>query len=131
MIYMRSKNDSLTLCVNPTHGLDHKGWSFLALKLNNFRELKEEGLFGKANLLALEYLQAYSSWRLEKYQGYRGYHEASSLFIFEEEALLGTIHERIGKTITQMKSKNRMKKKASGGNPKTSDKLKTSVLNEL
>ena len=130
MIYMRRQNDSLTMCVNPTHGLDHKGWSFLALKLNNFRELKKEGLLGKANLLALEFLQAYTSWRLEKYKGYRGYHETSALFIFEEEALLGTIHERIGKTIAQMKSENGSRK-GSGGRSKSSMKSKGKDSDEL
>lgn len=132
MIYMRSKNDSITLCVNPVHGLDRKGWSFLALKLNNFKELAEKDLLGKANLLALEFLQAYSSWRLEKYLGYRGYHETSSNFIYGEESMLETIRGRISKTIAQMKPEGNDKGKSEKGKPvATKSKSKTGESDEL
>jgi hypothetical protein len=98
-IYMRNKRDIFTTCVSATKGLDRNGWMFLSLKLNNWQELKKSNILGLPNLSALQFMIAYTSWRIEKYDKYEELHHASSVFIYEEEALLKTIKDRMTSTV--------------------------------
>lgn len=116
-IYMREFDDVITTCISPM-GIDQRAWLFLALKNNNFEQLKQEGKLGKPTIEGLKYFLGIINERLVPYDGYMGKHTAASSFIFEEEALLGTIKDRIVKTIKDhdesVAKKNAPKKKGKG-----------------
>jgi hypothetical protein len=100
-IYLRDKSSVFTTCLSPM-GIEQNAWLFLSLKMNSYSELVKRNQLGRPNVPGLLFILERINERVVKYEGYPGLHYASSQFIFAEEALLGTLTQRIKRTLAQM-----------------------------